>query len=110
MRRRCTDDAVLTFEIDEYVYRALRALPFQPGARRPAAPDRLARLTDREREILALVAEGLSNDDIALRLVPSPQTVKTHINRTMVKLAAHDRAQLVVIAYQTGLVRPGADS
>ena len=87
----------------------------------PPAPGRLAGLTDREREILALVAAGLSNEDIAQRLVVSPQTVKTHVNhtmakrgahvnRTMAKLGAHDRAQLVVIAYQTGLVRPGTVS
>jgi DNA-binding NarL/FixJ family response regulator len=64
-------------------------------------------LTDREREILSHVAVGLSNDDIAERLYLSPSTVKTHINRAMTKLGARDRAQLVVIAYQTGLVRPG---
>jgi DNA-binding NarL/FixJ family response regulator len=136
-----------TFEIDEYVYRALRAgasgflgksaepgelldairivdrgeALLSPAAVRsliarflaspehadPPTPGRLAALTDREREVLALVAEGLSNDDIAQRLIVSPQTVKTHINRTMAKLGAHDRAQLVVIAYQSGLVRPG---
>ncbi len=135
-----------TFEIDEYVYRALRAgasgflgksaepaelldairlidrgeALLSPAATRSLiarflaspdhgdlpAPARLAALTDREREVLALVAEGLSNDDIAQRLFLSPQTVKTHINRAMAKLGAHDRAQLVVIAYQTGLVRP----
>jgi DNA-binding NarL/FixJ family response regulator len=64
-------------------------------------------LTDREREILSHVAVGLSNDDIAERLYLSPSTVKTHINRAMTKLGARDRAQLVVIAYQTGLVRAG---
>jgi DNA-binding CsgD family transcriptional regulator len=64
-------------------------------------------LTDREREVLALVAYGLSNDEIALRLHLSPLTVKTHINRAMAKLGVRDRAQLVVIAYQSGLVRPG---
>lgn len=63
-------------------------------------------LTGREREIVALVAAGLSNDDIAERLYLSPSTVKTHINRAMTKLGARDRAQLVVIAYQTGLARP----
>jgi DNA-binding NarL/FixJ family response regulator len=65
-------------------------------------------LTDREREMVALVAHGLSNDDIAGRLFLSPLTVKTHVNRAMSKLRARDRAQLVVLAYQTGLVRPGA--
>ena len=63
-------------------------------------------LTDREREVLALVALGLSNHDIAGRLYLSPSTAKTHVNRAMTKLGVRDRAQLVVIAYQTGLVRP----
>jgi DNA-binding NarL/FixJ family response regulator len=67
----------------------------------------LALLTAREREIVALVAEGLSNDEIAQRLVLSPATAKTHVSRAMVKLAVRDRAQLVVLAYETGLVRPG---
>ena len=70
-------------------------------------PDSLAVLTDREREIVALVALGLSNHDIATRLYLSPLTVKTHVNRAMSKLDVRDRAQLVVIAYQTGLVRAG---
>jgi DNA-binding NarL/FixJ family response regulator len=64
-------------------------------------------LTDREREIVAMVALGLSNQDIAGRLYLSPLTVKTHVNRAMAKLDVRDRAQLVVIAYQTGLVRAG---
>jgi DNA-binding NarL/FixJ family response regulator len=68
----------------------------------------LARLTDREREVLALVAEGLSNDEIAARLFLSPLTSKTHVSRIMTKLDARDRAQLVVIAYESGLVTPGA--
>jgi DNA-binding NarL/FixJ family response regulator len=136
-----------TFEIDEYVFAALRAgasgflgksaepqdlltairvvhrgeALLTPAATRSLiarflslpertagpSPQRLALLTDREREILALVGSGLSNDDIARHLLVSPHTVKTHVNRTMTKLAAHDRAQLVVIAYETGLVRPG---
>jgi DNA-binding NarL/FixJ family response regulator len=135
-----------TFEIDEYVFQALRvgasgflgkgAEPAelleairvvsrgdallsptatksliarflaQPEHGDPPAPARLGALTDREREVLALVAGGLSNDEIAAHLVVSPATVKTHVNRAMVKLGARDRAQLVVIAYQTGLVRP----
>jgi len=135
-----------TFEIDEYVFEALRsgasgflgksAEPQElltairvvhrgdalltPAATRslitrylarperaePVAPARLAGLTGREREILALVGLGLSNEDIAARLVVSPHTVKTHVNRAMTKLAAHDRAQLVVIAYESGLIRP----
>jgi len=69
--------------------------------------DRLADLTTREREMMTLAAHGLSNDQIAERLFLSPLTVKTHINRAMMKLAVRDRAQLVVLAYQSGLVRPG---
>ncbi|KJK57520.1 response regulator, partial [Saccharothrix sp. ST-888] len=135
-----------TFELDEYVFEALRAgaagflvkdtepadllravrvaaagdALLSPGVTRrligefaarskapaPAATD-LARLTDREREVLALVGMGLSNEDIARRLVVSPLTAKTHVSRAMVKLGARDRAQLVVLAYETGLVRPG---
>ncbi|MGH9027146.1 MAG: response regulator, partial [Acidimicrobiia bacterium] len=72
----------------------------------PAAPE-LADLTEREREVMGLAAEGLSNDEIAERLVLSPATAKTHVSRAMVKLNARDRAQLVVIAYETGLVKPG---
>jgi len=64
-------------------------------------------LTEREREVVALVAHGLSNDQIAARLFVSPLTAKTHVNRSMTKLGVRDRAQLVVIAYQTGLVRAG---
>lgn len=64
-------------------------------------------LTEREREIVALVAQGMSNDDIAERLYLSPLTAKTHVNRAMAKLGARDRAQLVVLAYQSGLVRAG---
>ena len=70
------------------------------------AEDRLAVLTQREREVLALVGEGLSNQEIAARLVLSPATARTHVSRAMVKLRARDRAQLVVVAYQTGLVSP----
>jgi DNA-binding NarL/FixJ family response regulator len=74
----------------------------------PAIPaDRLADLTTREREMMTLAAHGLSNDQIAERLFLSPLTVKTHINRAMMKLTVRDRAQLVVLAYQSGLVRPG---
>jgi len=75
---------------------------------RPAATGRiLASLTDREREVMTLVAEGLSNDEIAARLFLSPLTAKTHVSRIMTKLGARDRAQLVVMAYETGLVTPG---
>ena len=135
-----------TFEIDEYVFGALRAgasgflgksgepdelleairtvhggdsllspvatrtliANFLAQQNRTATPPgRHASLTDREREVLTLVAAGLSNHEIAQHLVVSPATTKTHINRAMTKLDAHDRAQLVIIAYETGLVRPG---
>lgn len=75
---------------------------------RPVAAGGLEALTDREREILVLVARGLSNDEIAGKLVISPATVKTHLARIMQKLDAHDRAGLVIAAYESGLVRPGA--
>jgi DNA-binding NarL/FixJ family response regulator len=75
--------------------------------RQAAPPQELGQLTDREREVMVLVAEGLSNDEIAARLVISPATAKTHVSRTMVKLGARDRAQLVVYAYEAGLIRPG---
>ncbi|MEU2793922.1 response regulator transcription factor [Streptomyces sp. NPDC007100] len=74
-----------------------------PGRRGAAGLDTL---TGREREVLVLVAGGLSNDEIAEQLAVSPLTVKTHVNRAMAKLSARDRAQLVVVAYESGLVRP----
>jgi DNA-binding NarL/FixJ family response regulator len=76
-------------------------------AKEPPPSPELGELTEREREVMALVAEGLSNAQIATRLVVSPATAKTHVSRAMVKLAARDRAQLVVLAYESGLVRPG---
>jgi DNA-binding NarL/FixJ family response regulator len=76
----------------------------QPTGARGATPAELAVLTEREREVVVLVALGLSNDDIAERLFVSPLTAKTHVNRAMTKLGARDRAQLVVTAYQSGLV------
>jgi DNA-binding NarL/FixJ family response regulator len=137
-----------TFEIDEYVFAALRAgasgflgkgveatelheairivargeALLSPLATRGLiarflsgspqitdnAGERLAELTERERETMVMVASGLTNDDIAVRLRISPYTAKTHVNRAMTKLGAHDRAQLVMIAYETGLVRPSA--
>ncbi|CAN3983196.1 response regulator transcription factor [Kitasatospora purpeofusca] len=135
-----------TFEMDEYIFEALRlgAAGFlakdtepadllravrvaavgdsllSPGvtrrvidefasrSREPSAGGQLLdALTDREREVLTLVGMGLSNDDIARRLVVSPLTAKTHVSRAMVKLGVRDRAQLVVLAYESGLVRPG---
>jgi DNA-binding NarL/FixJ family response regulator len=80
---------------------------FAARAKEPIGPDGLQELTDREREVVALVGEGLSNEEIAERLVVSPATAKTHVSRAMGKLHARDRAQLVVIAYESGLVRPG---
>jgi DNA-binding NarL/FixJ family response regulator len=71
-----------------------------------AAAERLAALTEREREVLALVGQGMSNDEIGAELFLSPATARTHVSHAMVKLGARDRAQLVVIAYQTGLVSP----
>ncbi len=80
---------------------------FAARAKEPMAAMELDVLTDREREVMALVAAGLSNEQIAERLVVSPATAKTHVSRAMVKLNARDRAQLVVFAYESGLVRPG---
>jgi DNA-binding NarL/FixJ family response regulator len=134
-----------TFELDEYVFEALRAgasgflvkhtqpaelvravravargdALLSPGvtrrliaeftarpARPPLTPPAMSALTDREREVVALAAHGLTNDEIAAELVLSPATARTHVSRAMVKLHARDRAQLVVFAYQSGLVRP----
>jgi len=134
-----------TFDLDEYVFEALRAgasgflvkdtepdellravrvvaagdallapgvtrrliAEFADRQPRPGpAPDALEDLTEREREVVALVAHGLSNDEIARRLVVSPATAKTHVSRAMVKLGARDRAQVVVFAYRSGLVLP----
>ncbi|MGI5249126.1 response regulator [Actinacidiphila glaucinigra] len=80
---------------------------FAARSKEPSAVAGLERLTEREREVMALVGIGLSNEEIARRLVVSPLTAKTHVSRTMVKLGARDRAQLVVLAYESGLVRPG---
>ncbi|HEX2262981.1 MAG TPA: response regulator transcription factor [Pseudonocardiaceae bacterium] len=134
-----------TFELDEYVFEALRTgasgflvkdtepadlisgvravaggdallspgvtrrliAEFATRAKQPVDTVALGALTDREREVMALVAQGLSNEDIASTLFVSPATAKTHVSRAMVKLGARDRAQLVVIAYEAGLVRPG---
>ena len=80
---------------------------FATHAKEPPTATRLDELTEREREIVALVAEGLSNQEIAEQLFLSPATAKTHVSRAMGKLRVRDRAQLVVIAYESGLVRPG---
>ena len=135
-----------TFELDEYVFEALRAgasgfllkdtepaellrairvvaggdallapsvtrrligeFTARPEQRR-ADPNRLRELTDREREVVALVAGGLSNEEISDVLTISPATARTHVSRAMIKLGARDRAQMVVIAYESGLVTPG---
>jgi DNA-binding NarL/FixJ family response regulator len=134
-----------TFEIDEYVFEALRSGAsgflvkdtdpvellravrvvaagdslLSPGVtrrligefvsrpeRRAISPSALPLLTDREREVVALVAAGMSNEEIAAELVVSPATARTHVSRAMVKLNARDRAQLVVLAYESGLVSP----
>jgi DNA-binding NarL/FixJ family response regulator len=79
---------------------------FAGRTRTPVPAPSLDRLTEREREVVALVGEGLSNDEIAARLTVSPATAKTHVSRAMIKLGARDRAQLVVFAYEAGLVRP----
>jgi DNA-binding NarL/FixJ family response regulator len=153
--RQITTDATLaavrvlvltTFEIDEYIFAALRAgasgflgkgveaeelqeairvvargdALLSPSATRGLitrflsrtteiadhAEERLTGLTDRERDVMLMVAAGRTNDEIAERLQISPFTAKTHVNRAMTKLGAHDRAQLVIMAYETGLVRP----
>jgi DNA-binding NarL/FixJ family response regulator len=80
---------------------------FAIRAKKVRRPTSLDVLTDREREVVALVGEGLTNDEIAKRLVVSPATAKTHVSRAMTKLATRDRAQLVVFAYESGLVLPG---
>jgi len=134
-----------TFELDEYVFEALRGgasgflvkdtepaeliqavrvvaageallspsvtrrliAEYASRAKEPLATDGLDKLTDREREVLTLVGTGRTNDEIAAKLFMSPATAKTHVSRSMMKLHARDRAQLVVIAYESGLVKPG---
>ncbi|MGW1784863.1 response regulator [Streptomyces sp. NPDC002143] len=107
-------DAIRTVAVGEVLLppgatRALitRHLTEPPSSPPAPAPRALDVLTDRKRETPALVAARLSNDQIATRLFVSPPTAKTHVNRSMTKLGVRDRAQLVIIAYETGLVRPG---
>ncbi len=95
-------EALLSPSVTRRLIEHFAAQP-RPGRDLPA----LTSLTEREREVLALVAGGLTNDDIAARLVVSPLTAKTHVSRIMTKIGARDRAQLVVAAYESGLVRPG---
>jgi len=103
-------DALLSPSVTRRLITSLASRPGlggQPG--RPVMPGpSLSRLTEREREVLGLVAAGLSNDEIAAHLFLSPLTTKTHVSRIMTKLGARDRAQLVVMAYESGLVVPGS--
>ncbi|MFJ8631910.1 response regulator [Streptomyces sp. NPDC093568] len=134
-----------TFDLDDYVYGALRAgatgflvkdtdpeellqavrvaargdalispsvtrrliAEFAGRVKGPGPDARLDALTEREREVMRLVAAGLTNDEIAVRLVLAPSTAKTHVSRIMAKLGARDRSQVVVLAYESGLVSPG---
>jgi DNA-binding NarL/FixJ family response regulator len=136
---------VTTFELDEYLFEALRhgasgfllkdtepadlvtavrvvaagdslispsmtrrlVEEYAVRAKQPRPARELDLLTEREREVMCLVAGGLTNSEIAVRLYMSPATARTHVSRAMTKLGARDRAQLVVLAYETGLVRPG---
>jgi DNA-binding NarL/FixJ family response regulator len=99
-------EAVLTPTITRHLIAEVAGRP-EPAS---PCPGLLDELTAREREVVALVGRGLGNDEIAERLVVAPTTAKTHVSRAMVKLHAHDRAKLVVFAYETGLVRPGTDT
>ena len=103
VRLLAAGDAVLAPSITRRVIAQLIAQPAPAHVR----PEGLAELTAREREVMALVARGLSNGEIAQRLVVSPATAKTHVSRALGKLDARDRAQLVVLAYEAGLVVPG---
>jgi DNA-binding NarL/FixJ family response regulator len=103
IRAVAAGDALLSPSVTRRLIAAYARNAKEPG---PTATT-LAALTDREREVVTLVGEGLSNDEIADRLFMSPATAKTHVNRSMTKLGARDRAQLVVAAYESGLVRPG---
>jgi DNA-binding NarL/FixJ family response regulator len=103
VRTIASGDAQLSPSVMRRLIEELVAWP----ERRLSSPSQLQELTPREREVMALVAHGLTNHEIAERLVVSPATAKTHVTRTMVKLHARDRAQLVALAYQTGLVVPG---
>ena len=102
-------DALLSPSVTRRLITDLASRPERPPLS-DSSGRALAGLTVREREVLGLVAEGLSNDEIAARLFLSPLTSKTHVSRIMTKLDARDRAQLVVIAYESGLVTPGGRS
>ena len=100
IRLVASGEALLSPSVTRRVVREFATRP----SRVPKPHPQLAALTEREREIVGLVGEGLSNDEIAERLVVSPATARTHVSRSMIKLGARDRAQLVVFAYQSGLV------
>jgi DNA-binding NarL/FixJ family response regulator len=99
-------DALLSPSVTRRLITDLAARQAAPAAG-PAGGRALSVLTEREREVMSLVAAGLSNDEIGARLHLSPLTAKTHVSRIMTKLNARDRAQLVVLAYETGLITPG---
>ncbi|MFF2661998.1 response regulator [Kitasatospora sp. NPDC058032] len=103
LRRVAAGDPLLSPAATRAVIEQLLAHP-EPDRAPAAAPERLAALTAREREVMAMAATGLSNEEIAARMFVSPFTIRTHIHRAMAKLDARDRAQLVALAYQTGLV------
>ena len=98
-------DALLAPSVTRLLVKEFARRPTRSGAR----PEALSELTEREREVLALVAQGLSNMEIAGRLVISAATAKTHVSRILVKLGLRDRAQLVVAAYESGFVVPGSN-
>lgn len=100
-------DALLSAAATRSLITRYIASPAAPLADAPLPPE-LASLTEREHEVLLLVARGRSNQEIAEELVISPHTAKTHVNRIMTKVYAHDRAQLVILAYESGLLVPGA--
>jgi DNA-binding NarL/FixJ family response regulator len=102
VREVAAGEALLSPSVTRRLIREFAARPERPEL----TPASMAVLTAREREVVALVAQGLTNDEIAAELVLSPATARTHVSRAMVKLHARDRAQLVVFAYQSGLVRP----
>ncbi|TWV32779.1 response regulator transcription factor [Streptomyces misionensis] len=106
IRVAAAGDALLSPSATKGLIARFLAQGDRDDGRAPAGSERLGALTGREREVLVQVAGGHSNDEIAERLAVSPLTVKTHVNRAMAKLGARDRAQLVVIAYESGLVRP----
>ena len=102
VREVAAGEALLSPSVTRRLIAEFTARPQRP----PLVPPMMDVLTEREREVVALVAQGMTNDEIAGELVLSPATARTHVSRAMVKLHARDRAQLVVFAYQSGLIRP----